>query len=182
MDLHLKQWSRKQHQNEQPCAKIPKLLLDNPHHQQHQLQKHPSGSSSATALPLFLPEPHNTNLSAVLPDSTSKFTSKIFMTNYLFGVLVLSPFSFFHPSPSCFLVGILGSNCFFSLAQWQELELQALIYRYMLAGVSVPPQLLQPIKKSLNLFQPYSLQSHYHPACKSDRYYLMHAHKDFFTN
>ncbi|CAN1134905.1 Growth-regulating factor 4 [Linum perenne] len=42
---------------------------------------------------------------------------------------------------------------YFSLAQWQELELQALIYRYMLAGTSVPPELLHPIKKSLLLLQ-----------------------------
>ncbi|KAJ6742443.1 hypothetical protein OIU85_016514 [Salix viminalis] len=38
---------------------------------------------------------------------------------------------------------------YFSLEQWQELELQALIYRFMLAGVAIPPELLQPIKKSL---------------------------------
>ncbi|EEF38659.1 conserved hypothetical protein [Ricinus communis] len=38
----------------------------------------------------------------------------------------------------------------FSLAQWQEVELQALIYRYIISGVRVPPELLHPIRKGLN--------------------------------
>ncbi|CAH8350473.1 unnamed protein product [Eruca vesicaria subsp. sativa] len=50
---------------------------------------------------------------------------------------------------------------FFSWAQWQELELQALIYRYMLAGASVPQELLLPIKKSL--FHQSSLNFLQHP-------------------
>ncbi|XWS55970.1 hypothetical protein CRYUN_Cryun09bG0046100 [Craigia yunnanensis] len=135
MDLHLKQW-RNQHESEQqPSAKIPKLLLD-PHHQQ-QHQQHPSGYS---ALPLFVPEPNSkissSNLPA-LPDSNTRFTR-------------------------------MGS--YFSLAQWQELELQALIYRYMLAGAAVPPELLQSIKKSLLhsptyfLHHPLQHYSHYQPA------------------
>ncbi|KAE8098502.1 hypothetical protein FH972_016559 [Carpinus fangiana] len=59
---------------------------------------------------------------------------------------------------------------FFNLAQWQELELQALIFRYMLAGAAVPPELLQPIKKSLLHAPPYFLHHpiqhfpHYQPA------------------
>ncbi|KAL0785747.1 hypothetical protein Bca101_001993 [Brassica carinata] len=56
---------------------------------------------------------------------------------------------------------------FFSWAQWQELELQALIYRYMLAGAAVPQELLLPIKKSLLHLSPsYFLQHlpHYQPA------------------
>jgi len=58
----------------------------------------------------------------------------------------------------------MGSH--FSLSQWQELELQALIFRYMLVGASVPPELLQPIKKSLLHSSPYFLQ-HYQPTtCK----------------
>ncbi|PPS12923.1 hypothetical protein GOBAR_AA07711 [Gossypium barbadense] len=52
---------------------------------------------------------------------------------------------------------------YFSLAQWQELELQALIYRYMLAGAAVPPELLHPIKKSLLYSSSYFLH-HYQPA------------------
>ncbi|KAF8101611.1 hypothetical protein N665_0203s0023 [Sinapis alba] len=59
---------------------------------------------------------------------------------------------------------------FFSWAQWQELELQALIYRYMLAGAAVPQELLLPIKKSLLHLSPYFLHHplqhlpHYQPA------------------
>ncbi|GAV67066.1 WRC domain-containing protein/QLQ domain-containing protein [Cephalotus follicularis] len=49
---------------------------------------------------------------------------------------------------------------YFSLAQWQELQLQALIYRYMLAGAAVPSELLQPIKKSILHSPPYFL---HHP-------------------
>ncbi|KAJ8493387.1 hypothetical protein OPV22_015108 [Ensete ventricosum] len=49
---------------------------------------------------------------------------------------------------------------YFTLAQWQELELQALIYKYMLAGVSVPLELILPIKRSLlSAASPY----YYHP-------------------
>lgn len=64
---------------------------------------------------------------------------------------------------------------FFSWAQWQELELQALIYRYMLAGASVPQELLLPIKKSLIHQSPmhflhHPLQHsfpHHQPSCQS---------------
>ncbi|XAR69714.1 hypothetical protein NMG60_11001415 [Bertholletia excelsa] len=41
----------------------------------------------------------------------------------------------------------MGSS--FSLAQWHELELQALIFRHMLAGVAVPSELLRLLKKTL---------------------------------
>ncbi|XVF55668.1 hypothetical protein PTKIN_Ptkin06aG0055500 [Pterospermum kingtungense] len=66
---------------------------------------------------------------------------------------------------------------YFSLAQWQELELQALIYRYMLAGAAVPPELLQPIKKSLLhspsyfLHHPVQHYSHYQPALLQSGYW-----------
>ncbi|KAE8666290.1 Growth-regulating factor 3 [Hibiscus syriacus] len=63
---------------------------------------------------------------------------------------------------------------YFSLAQWQELELQALIYRYMLAGAAVPTELLQPIKKSLLYSSTYFLHhpySHYQPALLASGYW-----------
>lgn len=41
----------------------------------------------------------------------------------------------------------------FTPSQWMELEHQALIYKHFVANIPVPPQLLIPIKKSLN---PYS--------------------------
>ncbi|XP_021657952.2 growth-regulating factor 3 isoform X2 [Hevea brasiliensis] len=130
MDFHLKQWRTQQHESEeQPSAKMPKLLL-NPYQPQPQPQ-HPSASTAS--LPLFVPESNNklSNLSA-LPDSTPAATNR-----------------FPRMEGSCF-----------SLAQWQELELQALIYRYMLAGAAVPPELLQPIKKSVLRSPPYFL---HHP-------------------
>ncbi|MED6212185.1 hypothetical protein PIB30_080789, partial [Stylosanthes scabra] len=45
----------------------------------------------------------------------------------------------------------------------------ALIFRYMLAGAAVPPELLQPIKKSLFHSSPYFLHhslQHYQPAAR----------------
>ncbi|RWR98173.1 growth-regulating factor 4-like protein [Cinnamomum micranthum f. kanehirae] len=36
----------------------------------------------------------------------------------------------------------------FTASQWQELEHQALIFKYMMAGIPVPPDLLIPIRKS----------------------------------
>uniref|UniRef100_M4DSZ7 Growth-regulating factor n=1 Tax=Brassica campestris TaxID=3711 RepID=M4DSZ7_BRACM len=112
MDLQLKQW-RIQQQNESEeqsyATKMSKSFS-------HQIQS--QTATSATALPLFVPEP-----------TTS------------------SSFSCFSPDSSSSRLLKMGN--LFSLAQWQELELQALIYRYMLAGASVPQELLLPIKKSL---------------------------------
>lgn len=54
-------------------------------------------------------------------------------------------------------------NGYFSLAQWQELELQALIYKHMLAGAPVPHELLYLIKKSLSNSSPYyNMSQQYH--------------------
>ena len=36
----------------------------------------------------------------------------------------------------------------FTAAQWAELEQQALIYKYLMAGVAVPPDLLLPVRPS----------------------------------
>ncbi|XP_054804090.1 growth-regulating factor 3-like isoform X2 [Prosopis cineraria] len=125
MDLYLNQW-RDQDESvaeEQHSAKMPKLVL----------QPHQKPQSSASALPLFVPEPTTkvSTLSA-LPDSTSASTRVHWMGSY------------------------------FSLAQWQELELQALIFRYMLAGAAVPPELLHPIKKSLLQSPSFFLQHYPH--------------------
>ncbi|KAJ4833350.1 hypothetical protein Tsubulata_042499 [Turnera subulata] len=98
----------------------------------HPPHQNPPDPSGSPALPLFVPESNTkfSNLSA-FSDSTAAATTRI---------------------PR------MGS--YFSLAQWQELELQALIYRYMLAGAAVPPELLHPIKKSLLHSPPYYL---HHP-------------------
>ncbi|XP_062117533.1 growth-regulating factor 4-like [Humulus lupulus] len=145
MDFHLKQWRNQQHESEhhqQHSAKIPKLVIET-HHMKPEL------SSGSEPLPLFVPEPNITKmitsgtLSAFSADSTT--------------------------SASTTRIPRMGS--YFSLAQWQELELQALIFRYMLAGATVPPELLQHIKKSFNLlttpyFLHHSLQPypHYQPS------------------
>ncbi|XP_061340316.1 growth-regulating factor 3 [Gastrolobium bilobum] len=135
MDFHLKQWRNQHESAEQHSTKMPKLLPAESHQQ-------PESSASASALPLFLPEP-NSKVST-LSDST-------FATN-----------------------GFPRMGSYFSLAQWQELELQALIFRYMLAGTAVPHELLQPIKKSLlhspSYFLHHPLQ-HYQPALLQSGYW-----------
>ncbi|CAN8287430.1 unnamed protein product [Cochlearia groenlandica] len=98
--------------------------------------------SQTTVLPLFASEPTSSKISSLSHHDSSSSSS----------------------SSSKFPK--MGS--FFSWAQWQELELQALIYRYMLAGASVPQELLLPIKKSLLHLSPsYFLHQHlphYQPA------------------
>lgn len=51
----------------------------------------------------------------------------------------------------------------FTLSQWQELEHQALIFKYMVAGLPVPPDLVLPIQKS---FDSISQRFFHHPASK----------------
>lgn len=41
-----------------------------------------------------------------------------------------------------------GAAAVFTAAQWAELEQQALIYKYLMAGVPVPPDLLLPVRPS----------------------------------
>ncbi|KAL3532059.1 hypothetical protein ACH5RR_005580 [Cinchona calisaya] len=160
MDFNLKQWrehQQQQHESEQeqqtPSAKLPRLLFDSNPQQQQQLQlqqqqqQQPlSGgvSSSAAALPLFVTEPTSklsSNLSAYQPSPPHHST----------------------PTATKYPRGMVGSSSNFSLAQWQELELQALIFRHMLAGAAVPPELLHLVKKSL-----INSSYHHHP------YYLPH--------
>ncbi|KAF8044761.1 hypothetical protein N665_6975s0001 [Sinapis alba] len=134
MDLQLNQW-RSQQQNE---SEEQSYATKMPNSFSHQI--HSQTPTSATALPLFVPEAtSSTSYSCFSPDTSSS--------------------------------RLLKMGNLFSLAQWQEFELQALIYRYMLAGASVPQELLLPIKKSLfdqshlNFLQ-YPLQhnfSHHQP-------------------
>ncbi|XVF07725.1 hypothetical protein REPUB_Repub06bG0164400 [Reevesia pubescens] len=151
MDLHMKQW-RNQHESEQqPSAKTPKLLHD-PHnqHQQHQQQQQQQQQQQHPS--------GSSALTLFVPEPNSKISSN------------LSALPDSNPRFSR-----MGS--YFSLAQWQELELQALIYRYMLAGAAVPPELLQPIKKSLLhsptyfLHHPLQHYSHYQPALLQSGYW-----------
>ncbi|RVW48027.1 Growth-regulating factor 3 [Vitis vinifera] len=175
MDFHLKQW-RNQHESEEaPSGKMPRLHLD----------QQPSGS----ALPLFVPEPNSkiSNLSA-FPDSTTtatRFSKQLRKLGSRYGKVsgfLVSRFAcnlpfFFSLFVWWCAFGLLETGgSYFSLAQWQELELQALIFRHMLAGAAVPPELLQLIKKSLLNPPPYYLQhplqhyQHYQPACKLSRF------------
>ncbi|KAI4325025.1 hypothetical protein MLD38_030456 [Melastoma candidum] len=54
----------------------------------------------------------------------------------------------------------MGTGYTFTHAQWKELETQAMIYKYMVASIPVPPHLLLPIIRSLSHSPPppyYSL-------------------------
>ncbi|XP_054811631.1 LOW QUALITY PROTEIN: growth-regulating factor 4-like [Prosopis cineraria] len=59
------------------------------------------------------------------------------------------------------MMGITRSP--FTLSQWQELEHQALIFKYLVAGLPVPPDLVLPIQKS---FESIS-QRFFHPPTMS---------------
>ncbi|RAL54755.1 unnamed protein product [Cuscuta campestris] len=48
----------------------------------------------------------------------------------------------------------------FTAVQWQELEHQAMIYKYLVAGVPVPPQLVVPVRRS---FEALSATYFQHP-------------------
>ncbi|KAM0846631.1 hypothetical protein ACQ4PT_055539 [Festuca glaucescens] len=48
-------------------------------------------------------------------------------------------------------VGVGGGRCPFTASQWQELEHQALIYKYMASGVPIPSDLLLPLRRSFLL-------------------------------
>ncbi|XP_057777812.1 growth-regulating factor 3-like isoform X2 [Salvia miltiorrhiza] len=61
----------------------------------------------------------------------------------------------------------MGGGTYFSSAQWQELELQALIFRHIMGGAAVPPELLHLVKKSLVGSPAYYLCNplhYYHPS------------------
>ncbi|XP_057970015.1 growth-regulating factor 4-like isoform X2 [Malania oleifera] len=49
----------------------------------------------------------------------------------------------------------------FTVSQWQELEHQALIFKYLMAGLPVPPDLVLPIQKS---FESMSARFFHHPS------------------
>lgn len=57
-------------------------------------------------------------------------------------------------------------STYFSMAQWQQLEVQACIYRHLAAGAPVPPQLLHLVNKSL-ILNSHSSSPYCHTACKS---------------
>ncbi|KAK6936497.1 Glutamine-Leucine-Glutamine, QLQ [Dillenia turbinata] len=56
----------------------------------------------------------------------------------------------------------------FTVSQWQELEHQALILKYLMAGLPVPPELVLPIQKS---FESMSSRFFYHPTMSYCSFY-----------
>ncbi|CAN4117231.1 unnamed protein product [Withania somnifera] len=132
MDFNLKQ-RRNEEKNESEeknsSAKLPRLVLDLDSSFSSCYSQSVSGFSDteSSALPLFVSEPTN-KLAAFTLSSDSTLTATKFPR--------------------------MGSS-YFSLAQWQELELQALVYKHMLAGAPIPHELLHLIKKSLISSSPY---------------------------
>jgi len=59
----------------------------------------------------------------------------------------------------------------FTVSQWQELEHQALIYKYMVAGLPVPPDLVIPIQNSFHSISQTFL-NHPSSACESTYSYI----------
>ncbi|RRT37744.1 hypothetical protein B296_00043869 [Ensete ventricosum] len=55
-----------------------------------------------------------------------------------------------------------GGRYPFTASQWQELELQALIFKYMVSGIPVPPDLILCIRRSL-FVEPQTLRFLPHP-------------------
>ncbi|KAB5529707.1 hypothetical protein DKX38_019788 [Salix brachista] len=56
----------------------------------------------------------------------------------------------------------------FTVSQWQELEHQALIYKYMVAGLPVPPDLVLPIQRS---YESISHRFFHHPTMSYCTFY-----------
>ncbi|MQM04320.1 hypothetical protein Taro_037118 [Colocasia esculenta] len=59
----------------------------------------------------------------------------------------------------------------FTASQWQELEHQALIFKYLMAGIPVPPDLLLPIRKSL---ESMAARFYHHPTSILDLLFFFH--------
>ncbi|KAK6158474.1 hypothetical protein DH2020_005788 [Rehmannia glutinosa] len=65
-------------------------------------------------------------------------------------------------------VGYGGYRAPFTAVQWQELEHQAMIYKYLVAGLPVPPDLVMPIRRS---FEAISARFFHHPSLGYCSYY-----------
>ncbi|KAL3818323.1 hypothetical protein ACJIZ3_004228 [Penstemon smallii] len=64
--------------------------------------------------------------------------------------------------------GEVGYGAPFTAMQWQELEHQAMIYKYLVAGLPVPPDLVMPIRRS---FEALSARFFPHPSLGYCSYY-----------
>ncbi|KAL3635806.1 hypothetical protein CASFOL_020353 [Castilleja foliolosa] len=56
----------------------------------------------------------------------------------------------------------------FTAVQWQELEHQAMIYKYLVAGLAIPPDLVMPIRRS---YEALSARFFHHPSLGYCSYY-----------
>ncbi|XP_057786623.1 growth-regulating factor 4-like isoform X2 [Salvia miltiorrhiza] len=65
-------------------------------------------------------------------------------------------------------LGYGGYRAPFTPVQWQELEHQAMIYKYLMAGLPVPPDLVMPIRRS---FDAISARFFHHPSLGYCSYY-----------
>ncbi|KAL8152912.1 hypothetical protein V2J09_010672 [Rumex salicifolius] len=141
MDFHLKQW-RDHNQQDQESEDQQPSPAKFPRLFQLQVDNNQDSQDPPhePALPLFAPTKINNSFSSY-PDSKPPL-----------------------PPTSSRLPCRGGGH--FSLNQWQELELQALIFRHMAAGSVVPPELLQLVKKSLLSSPSYYLNnySYYQPS------------------
>ncbi|KAK8969122.1 Growth-regulating factor 3 [Platanthera guangdongensis] len=64
--------------------------------------------------------------------------------------------------------GGVGFRPPFTASQWEELEHQALIFKYLIAGMPVPSELLLPIRRS---FETMASRFYHHPAMGYCSYY-----------
>ncbi|CAN4109526.1 unnamed protein product [Withania somnifera] len=146
MDFNLKQWRNQQQQHEsENYQESPTTTHHTAKLPRLLLDFHSDAASapSSFALPLFVSEPTTTTTTTnkLLSDSTTTDTTKF---------------------------SRLGSS-YFSLAQWQELELQTLIFRHLITGTPVPPELLHLVKKSIITSSPPSYYFS-HPFQQYSRY------------
>ncbi|KAK4800081.1 hypothetical protein SAY86_025446 [Trapa natans] len=175
MDLHLKQWRDQQQQQQEKqrqseatepkqhssvfsnAAKIPKLISEPSPYTQPSYTTSPISGATATTLPLFEEQAGEQEAAADTAYPSSRFTN---LPSPAFSLSDQHNCRFPRDNSNSINYSNMGS--YFSWAQWQELELQALIYRYMMSGAAVPPELLQPIKKSLlHHPSPYFLHPHF---------------------
>ncbi|GAB2227049.1 hypothetical protein Droror1_Dr00008849 [Drosera rotundifolia] len=128
-----KQWRhQQQHESEQQHQQQTRVEVQQQcyHEKQHEQQNQQETTSSGSVLPLF-----------VVPENLSIKSRN------------LSAYPHSYP-----ILPRMGG--YLSLVQLRELEMQALIYRHMVAGAAVPPDLLLLVKKSLLSSPPHHFLQH----------------------
>jgi hypothetical protein len=74
-------------------------------------------------------------------------------------------------------VAASASSSPFTVSQWQELEHQALIFKYMVAGLPVPPDLVLPIQTTS--FHSNNFFHHPIPTCKFSFFLFLSSSSSF---